>query len=133
VVPLSPLALELLKQLKVFARGSDFVLPSYHRKTKQFRHVDERSITRAIRENEPVFGLPHFTPHDFRRTARTHMARLKVPQEVAELVLNHKKKEMVAVYDQWEYLEEKREALNKWAAHIEQVIRAKDDLSQPKG
>ena len=31
---------------------------------------------------------------------------------------------MAAVYDPWEYLDEKREALNKWAAHVEALIAA---------
>lgn len=123
MVPLSALALRLLAQLKIFAKDSEFVLPSYHRKTKSFRSLTERALTRAVRENEEVFGISHFTPHDFRRTARTNMGRMKVPMEVAELVLNHKKSGMAEVYDQWEYLEEKRDALDKWAAHIESVAK----------
>jgi integrase len=35
-------------------------------------------------------GLPHFTVHDFRRTARTHLAALGVEPHVAERCLNHK-------------------------------------------
>ncbi len=129
MVPLSPLALRLLAQLKVFAKDSEFVLPSYHRKTKSFRPLTERALTRAIAENEPVFGIPHFRPHDFRRTARTNMGRMKVPLEVAELVLNHKKPGVVEVYDQWEYLEEKRDALSKWGAHVEKVTAAESAAS----
>lgn len=125
LIPLSPLALRLLAQLKVFAKDSHYVLPSYHRKKKEWDHLTERALTRAIRENEAVFGMPHFTPHDLRRTARTNLSRLKVPREVAELVLNHKKGGDVEVYDLYEFLEEKGHALNKWAAHIESVTLVK--------
>ncbi|MDP9089178.1 MAG: site-specific integrase [Pseudomonadota bacterium] len=122
MVPLSPLALKLLAQLKVFAKDSEFVLPSYHRNKKSFRPLTERALTRAVADNEGVFGIAHFRPHDLRRTARTNMGRMKVPLQVAELVLNHKKEGVIEVYDQWEYLDEKRDALNKWAAHLEGII-----------
>jgi integrase len=125
LIPLSPLALKLLAQLKVFAKDSHFVLPSYHRKKKEWDHLTPRALTRSVRENEAVFGIPHFTPHDLRRTARTNLSRLKVPREVAELVLNHKKGGDVEVYDLYEFLDEKREALNKWGERIESVTAVK--------
>jgi integrase len=86
--------------------------------------LTERVITRAVRENESVFGIPHWTPHDLRRTARTGMARLGVPETVAERVINHMPDGTVKVYDLHTYLDEKRDALNKWAAHVESVVKA---------
>jgi hypothetical protein len=53
------------------------------------------------------------------------LSRLKVPREVAELVINHKKKGDVEVYDLYEFLDEKKVALNKWATHIESVTAVK--------
>jgi integrase len=122
-VPLSPLAVRLLEQLKVLAGESQFVLPSFHRKKKQWQSLTERAITRAVRENETVFGIPHFTPHDLRRTARTGMAKLGVPETIAERVINHIPPGIVKVYDLHSYLDEKRDALNKWAAHVESVTQ----------
>jgi integrase len=122
-VPLSPLATQLFDQLQVLADDSEFVLPSAHWKTKVMSSLTERAITRAVRENESVFGMPHWTPHDLRRTARTGMARLGVPETVAERVINHMPDGMVQ-YDLHTYLDEKRDALNKWAAHVESVVKA---------
>jgi hypothetical protein len=52
--------------------------------------------------------------HDLRRTATTGMARLGVPPHVADRVLNHRSgtiSGVAAVYNQFEYLDERREAL----------------------
>jgi integrase len=58
-----------------------------------------------------------FTLHDFRRTVRTWAANLKAPH-IAERVLYHAQPGIVAKYDVHAYLDEKREALEKWAAHL---------------
>jgi integrase len=122
-VPLSPLASRLFDQLKILADDSVYVLPSAHWKTKVMSNLTERAITRAVRENETVFGIPHFTPHDLRRTARTGMARLGVSETIAERVINHIPDGMVKVYDLHDYLDEKRDALNKWTTHVETVVK----------
>jgi integrase len=40
-----------------------------------------------------------WTPHDLRRTARTVMARIGIPDEYAEEVLNHSKVGIKKVYN----------------------------------
>jgi len=59
-------------------------------------------------------GLPNFTVHDFRRTARTHLAALGVEPHVAERCLNHKLKGVEGVYNRHDYFEERRRALQAW-------------------
>ena len=56
-----------------------------------------------------------FTPHDLRSTARSHLAALGVPVLIAERCLNHALGGLVAVYDQHDYLTERRAALELWA------------------
>jgi integrase len=128
LVPLSAPAISILDQLKKLQdddkQDSELIFPTAHSKVKAGAPMTERAITRAVRENEDKFAIPHFTPHDFRRTARTTMARLGVPDTVAELVLNHKLRGMVAVYNKYGYLDEKRQALELWASHVESVLAA---------
>ena len=53
--------------------------------------------------------------------ATTGMARLGVPPHIADAVLNHKSgtiKGVAAVYNRHAYLEEQREALEAWEAHV---------------
>jgi hypothetical protein len=51
------------------------------------------------------------------------MAKLGIADVVAERVLNHKLQGMLAVYNRYDYLDEKREALCKWAAHVQKVVK----------
>jgi len=60
--------------------------------------------------------------HDLRRTATTAMARIGVPRFVLERVLNHADHGVTAVYDRYSYLPEKRDALDKWALHIQALV-----------
>jgi hypothetical protein len=49
------------------------------------------------------------------------MARLKVEPWVVEKVLNHQTGQLsgvAGVYNRWGYLDEKREALEKWAMNL---------------
>ncbi len=64
-----------------------------------------------------------WTPHDLRRTARTHMARLGIPREHGEAVLNHAKAGMVKVYDQYEYDAEKKAALLLWEKELKNLTQ----------
>ncbi|URI08172.1 hypothetical protein MW290_06235 [Aquincola tertiaricarbonis] len=59
-------------------------------------------------------GLPHFTVHDFRRTAHIHLAAVGVDPHVAERCLNHKLKGVEGVYNRHDYFEERRWALEAW-------------------
>lgn len=49
--------------------------------------------------------------HNFRRTARTHLAALGVEPHVAERCLDHKLKGVKGVYNRHDYVEERRRAL----------------------
>lgn len=62
------------------------------------------------------------SPHDLRRTARTIMARLGVPEEHAEAVLNHKKQGIVKVYNLHQYADEKKAALLLWEKELLRII-----------
>ncbi|AWX98940.1 hypothetical protein A8139_02210 [Marinomonas primoryensis] len=55
--------------------------------------------------------IPHFTVHDLRRTCRSLLAAQATPGHVAERCLNHKLKGVEGIYDRYDYLEERREAL----------------------
>jgi integrase len=67
--------------------------------------------------------LAHWTNHDIRRTARTRMSRLKgISLEAREAVLAHVKPGIQRVYDVYEYFDEKREALELWAAKLREIV-----------
>jgi integrase len=66
---------------------------------------------------------PHWTNHDIRRTVRSGLSRLKISEEAREAVLAHVRPGIKGTYDRYEYLDEKREALELWAARVLEIAR----------
>lgn len=63
--------------------------------------------------------------HDLRRTVATGLQRLGVRFEVTEAVLNHSsgsKSGIAGVYQRYDWADEKRAALSRWAQHLLLVV-----------
>jgi integrase len=123
-VPLSDFAIEGFKALKALTRNARHVLPN----EAADGPVDPKLLTRGVARREArmkKLGISEFTLHDLRRTCRTGLARLKIAPHIAERVLNHAQEKIPGTYDTHGYLDEKRDALDKWAAHLEELVRMK--------
>jgi len=69
--------------------------------------------------------IPHWILHDLRRTAATGMARLNIAPHVVDKVLNHVSgtiRGVAAVYNRFEYLEERRAALTAWGRYVDSLM-----------
>jgi integrase len=69
--------------------------------------------------------MPPWRIHDLRRTAKTGFASLGVPKEVSEKILNHasnSSSDLEAIYNRYEYLKERREALEKWGEYVSSLV-----------
>ncbi len=64
--------------------------------------------------------MEDWTMHDLRRTARSNFSKFTEPH-VAEIMLGHKLPGVWQVYDQYDYLEEQREAYQKWFDHLQDI------------
>ena len=53
---------------------------------------------------------------------RSGLGRLGVPAVVAELCLGHRQPGIVGIYDRHSYLDEKRDALRRWEAHLMSIV-----------
>jgi integrase len=77
---------------------------------------------------EMLEALPTMKPwvlHDLRRTATTVMAKLKIAPHIAEKVLNHtggKISGVAAIYNQFDYLDERKDALETLGRYIENLV-----------
>lgn len=113
-IPLPTLTVEWLRELRVLACGKAHVFPA-RRISRQHRlpHVGTDTLNRALDALD--HGLDHFTVHDLRRTARTHLSRLGVSWNVAERCLNHKIRGVQGTYDRHDYFDERMAALTRWA------------------
>lgn len=119
-MPLPPLAVAWLRELKALAPNSAYVFPA-RRTRKQSPTMSPESLNWAMAEIE--HGLDHFTLHDLRRTARTHLAKLGIAPHVAERCLNHKLPGINDTYDTHDYLTERRAALDLWALRLDALIK----------
>jgi hypothetical protein len=86
----------------------------------------DAEIIKALRENDPKAKLPDFVIHDIRRTVRTGLSAIpNISDLVRELVIGHTKPGLHKVYDQYAYLDEKRFALDAWAARLRSIVNPK--------
>ncbi len=132
-LPLSGTVVEVLKSLPIQDAGSFMFSTTAGAKavngfSKAKVALDKEMLTVLKRfaqergDDPDKVTLKPFVLHDLRRTARTRMAKLGVPEHVAEAVIAHKKKGVSAVYNQWDYFDEKRDALNRWAAAVRALV-----------
>lgn len=84
-----------------------------------------------LRKAEGRAKMPRWTLHDLRRTARSLMSRAKVPADHAERVLGHVIGGVRETYDRYEYLDEKRDALEKLAGLVELILKPPADNVVP--
>ncbi len=134
-IPLPSVAIAWLEELHLRACGSEYVFPA-RRASKRRGYISDDTLNHAlaklfglkVRPGEPPAnklgeaGIEHFTIHDLRRTCRSLLASAGVPGHVAERCLNHKLKGVEGIYDRYDYLDERREALQKIADQLTPII-----------
>jgi integrase len=122
-VPLSWLAERLLDECKRIASNSPYAFPGVRRQGNEVKPIDRHSLSRALLRSSVALSLSEpCTPQDLRRTVRTNLAALGVYDHIAEHVLNHSLQGMMRVYNQHDYLNEKRNALNRWTDHLADIV-----------
>lgn len=122
-IPLSGPALKIINELLgTSVDGSEFLFPTIGVRRSKRGHVDDGYLNKPINNFvKPLMGdIENFTIHDFRATAKTHMrsAAIGVDRFVTERCLNHKIPGMEGVYDRGDYFEERKAALELWAAFL---------------
>lgn len=145
IVPLSPAVLEELDKLalaKQLANRINDVNPARWPKAgpvitlcgkkalKSFSKAKKEldaEVAKVRRDDGP---LPAWRVHDLRRTLATGLQRLGVRFEVTEAVLNHvsgAKAGVAGIYQQHDWKEEKRTALEAWAQHVAAILNPADE------
>jgi hypothetical protein len=94
----------------------------------------DRLMLQALRERAKARGedpdkigmvLRPWKNHDVRRTCRSTLSRLHVDHATAEAVMAHRHAggAIAAIYDRWERLPEKRDALERWSKFLAGLTR----------
>ena len=115
MVPLSDQAMTVLLSVPHFTKG-DYLFSTI---------LGERPVggfSKAKARLDKLMGAPPWVIHDIRRTVRTRLASLRIPDMVAEMVIGHGRKGIQRVYDQHSYENEMREALELWAARLRDIV-----------
>ncbi|MEN8195836.1 MAG: site-specific integrase, partial [Pseudomonadota bacterium] len=122
VVPLSPLALEILASLPRL--GSPYVFPA---RGKPDRHAS--GFSGAAKRTSDLSGVTDWRTQDLRRTAAAGMAELGTPAHVIDRVLNYTPHGGGAVPitdDPGAYAREKRAALDGWSSRVQDIVGGHD-------
>jgi integrase len=120
VVPLCNLALQVLESLPKFDRGTYLFSTTFGVKPVSGFSKAKTRLDASMREQ--LGTLEPFVVHDIRRTVRTRLSAAPVENHVRELVIGHQQQGLHKVYDQHAYLEEKRLALDWWAAKLRDIV-----------
>jgi integrase len=134
LVPLTAPMLQILETLPSFKASNLLFSTSLGKKplwmgSKVKDAIDVKMLEqlRAIaaeRGNDPAkIELEEWVNHDIRRTVRSNLSALKVvKEEVSEAILAHAKIGIVGTYNVYQYADEKREALELWAARLHEIV-----------
>lgn len=115
-IPVGPRAIALLEGVTPMY---DYYFPARGRVDKPFSGFSKskKGLMKLLPDMAP------FTDHDLRRTFSTNVARLGVPPHIKEMLLGHAgKSDIESVYDLYTYLPEMRAAVEKYDAHISNLL-----------
>jgi hypothetical protein len=86
-------------------------------------HLSDGAWSKIKREVQQKSGTKDWKLRDLRRTFRSGMARLKVPRDLCEVLINHAPPVLDEIYDRYDRLEEKRDALARWERHLQTMLK----------
>ncbi len=142
-IPIPDLLVPYFKLLRALSFGSEYVFPS--RRAGKKGYISNDTLNHALTnlfgkktgKKESTTGdvlgqagIEYFVIHDLRRTCRTLLSGLGIDTNVAEKCLNHKVKGVKGVYDQYQYFEERKKALQKLAELVFPLIDNPEITSQ---
>jgi integrase len=121
LVPLSDAAVSIIEALPRFTQGDHLFTTTYGQKPIAGFSRGKVRIDKLMVEQ---LGSPPspWVIHDIRRTVRTRLASLRIPDLVAEMVIGHGRRGLQRVYDPHTYEAEMREALELWAARLRDIV-----------
>jgi integrase len=144
VVPLSPMAVELVKAAMETTARNGWLLARRYGDAP----ISAISLATAFLDHRGRLGIPDlpkpddavaanvkamvtwrrerrrlaYAPHDLRRTAATRMTELGHPRFIVDKVLNHVEPGVGKIYDRHTYTGEKRRALEAWARELDAIL-----------
>ena len=125
LVPLTPAVMQILNDLPRF-KGGDYLFSASNgeRPVQGFGRVKDRIDAAMIAE---LGEVKPWVVHDLRRVVRTGLAKLRISDIVAEMVIGHGSSQLQRTYDLYQREPEMREALDLWAAKLRDIVTPPPD------
>ncbi|MBA2800158.1 tyrosine-type recombinase/integrase [Aeromonas veronii] len=116
LIPLTDSALRVLREQQAATGDSPFI---FAHATKPSEPMPMASLSQAIDRYRKRAEMAHFIPRDFRRTCKTLMGELGIAKDLRDRLQNHALNDVSSKhYDRYEYLPEKRRALELWERRL---------------
>lgn len=119
-IPVTDDVLALVALLPRFRHGDLLFSTTFGAKRVNGWSKAKSRLDRLMREQ--LGDFPPFEIHALRRTFRTRLSRLRVPEAIAEAALGHSKKGIIAVYNKDDYADELRDAYLQWQSALHAII-----------
>lgn len=122
--PLSDQAFNILLELKQLTGTSEYIFTN-----RKGKHITPDSLRAALQTRLGYDGKndkPRFTTHGWRHVTSTGLyflqRKYKWQSEAIEMVLDHQERNKVkAVYNNYDYLDERREILSRWSDFMDDI------------
>ena len=118
-VPLSATAKAIITNLPIWK--SEFVFPARGNPESIFS-----GFSKLKQKLDKEAKISDWRLHDLRRTLATGLAKIGTDPHVVEHILNHQTgtlSQVARIYNRYSYADEKQEALQMWAEHVDKFIR----------
>ena len=130
VIPLSELAVSLIKGLGNSIKDSDYVFPHKDDESKPMPyHTISKAVYRFCNPPKDKNGklkypaFPKFILRDIRRTVKSRMGEIGISKEIRDRLQNHALHDVSSKhYDRYDYLQPKKDAINTWNEWLENTI-----------
>ena len=116
IIPLPNQAQRLVDQL--IEKEGNFLI-------KSGRNGDRpvNGFSKAKLQMDRLSGVENWKFHDLRRTVATNLTKLGIDRLILQKIINHSERGVTQIYDRYSYMDEKREALQKWADRLDDIVR----------
>ena len=115
IIPLSHQAMAIVDEL--LNQDGEYLI-----KTGRTGDKPVNGFSKAKVQLDRYSGVSDWKIHDIRRTVATNLSKLGVDRFLLQRVMNHTDKSVTKIYDRYSYLDEKREALQKWADRLDGIV-----------
>jgi integrase len=116
IIPLPNQAQRLVDQL--IEKEGNFLI-------KSGRNGDRpvNGFSKAKLQMNRLSGVQNWKFHDLRRTVATNLTKLGIDRLILQKIINHSERGVTQIYDRYSYMDEKREALQKWADRLDEITQ----------